>query len=289
MKLKSILWYGAIHAVLLSAGSFGLAGVASASASIAYTGPYSYNYVTQSDWNSFRRANWNSVGITNNTNQHATTGNAVVYGNTIGGSATSGPAYNTANTWTNAQVNNGGSGLGAWNGGGGQGQATIMLTGPHSANVIEDTSRNTYESTNSNNVYADNQTDQYASSGDAVVAGNTIGGSASSGPATNTAATTTSVDVENHDNGSSGSSGGNGGGNYSINTTGPGSYNAIRSDSSNSYTSTNTNNVGVGNTTSQSAQSGNAIVSGNTIGGNATSGAAVNNASTATDVTIHNM
>jgi len=87
--------------------------------------------------------------------------------------------------------------------------------------------------------------------------------------------------TSNSSPGSSGSSsqppsGGQGGGmtppGASISNTGPGSKNTVTSQQSNNTTVTNTNNVAVCNTSSQSASSGNATVSGNTNAGSGGSG-----------------
>ena len=73
-----------------------------------------------------------------------------------------------------------------------------------------------------------------------------------------------------------------------ITNTGPHSTNKVINKDNSSWSKTNNNNVGVANTSSQSAYSGSAKVKWNTTGGDATSGMASNDNSVSTTVGITN-
>jgi hypothetical protein len=62
---------------------------------ISTTGPRSVNRIETTSRNSFTQTNNNNVRLTNTNTQTARTGNATVRGNTHGGEATSGDAYNS--------------------------------------------------------------------------------------------------------------------------------------------------------------------------------------------------
>ncbi len=255
-------------------------------ASITLTGPGSVNLITWLQAQNSLQQNINNVGVANNNAQVAVSGPANVSGNTIGGSALSGNAWNGNNTGTGVSIANGGS-VCCFNFGSGLGSASIFLTGPGSFNSISGTSVNNTTVVNANNVGVNNQNAQTAVTGGANVSGNTIGGSAVSGPASNSNSTGTGVTISN-----------GGGGtavvpvavplSASIGVTGPGSTNIIGSTTTNTYTQTTTNNVGVSNTNNQTAVSGPANVSGNTIGGSAVSGSASNSNTASTGVSITN-
>ncbi len=152
------------------------------------TGPGSTNVVRLSSTNSARITNNNDVDVSNHNFQNARTGNAVVAGNTIGGSASSGSAFNGNSTDNQVMVSNDTGGLGGnwsdgsnWSGNG----FSFGITGPHSHNIILASQRNSFSQTNTNAVDVNNSNHQNARTGNAVVAGNTIGGSAWSGDAAN--------------------------------------------------------------------------------------------------------
>lgn len=76
--------------------------------------------------------------------------------------------------------------------------SSIYNTGPHSYNKVSYSSYSNYYKKNVNNVSTYNTNFQMAKSGDAKVWGNTFGGSATSGNATNNATNTTWVSIYNH-------------------------------------------------------------------------------------------
>lgn len=118
-------------------------------------------------------------------------------GNTYGGHAKTGDADNYAKTNTDVQlVNNSHTpkyqknhDYDKWGGFG--------VTGPGSYNEFRYESDVNYSIQNDNSVNVDNNTQQNAESGDAYVSGNTYGGSAITGDATNRATTSTSVTIRN--------------------------------------------------------------------------------------------
>ncbi len=73
-----------------------------------------------------------------------------------------------------------------------------------------------------------------------------------------------------------------------ITNTGPGSNNQVVTNNTRSCSSTNTNVVGVTNTSNQTGSSGSANTSGNTTGGSSTSGSVSNNNNTSTSVAVNN-
>lgn len=78
---------------------------------------------------------------------------------------------------------------------------TNVETGPGSSNTCVVTNTNTFTQNNSNDVEIDNNTYQTATSGDATVSGNTNAGDATSGDASNTSSTDTTVSINNESNG----------------------------------------------------------------------------------------
>ena len=83
---------------------------------------------------------------------------------------------------------------------GGQSNKTVASmnnTGPDSTNIIKTINKNTTTITNNNDVYVSNNNEQNATSGSANVSGNTNGGSANSGKADNTNATSTDINISN--------------------------------------------------------------------------------------------
>ena len=75
--------------------------------------------------------------------------------------------------------------------------ASIYDTGPHSYNSIKYNSNYNYKKINFNYVSVNNYNHQYARSGDAFVVGNTHGGWASTGNATNNNTTNTWINISN--------------------------------------------------------------------------------------------
>ena len=278
----------------LLAGSLGATALADGSG-IELTGPGSTNVVTSSHFNSvFNRIN-NRVTVGNFNNQFAQTGGVFVHGNTIvhGSGLGSGSAFNFNSGSNDVFINNHSNGSMPWWGGSGSGGGggTIFLTGPHSFNAISSNNSNRFSSTTTNNVRANNFSSQTARSGAVVVTGNTlVTGVGGSGNAANFNSGSNTVGISNSSPSWSGSWGsGSGGGGGFIGVTGPGSFNAIRNNSSNRFTQTTSNNVSAINSNRQTATTGPVVVSGNTVvSGVGGSGDATNWNSGMNDVNINN-
>ncbi|MCA9325577.1 hypothetical protein KDA23_05975 [Candidatus Saccharibacteria bacterium] len=75
--------------------------------------------------------------------------------------------------------------------------ASMHNTGPGSTNQITTVNRNSTEITNNNNVSVINENNQQASSSSATVSGNTNGGNADSGDASNKNETSTGISISN--------------------------------------------------------------------------------------------
>ncbi len=195
MKTRSILRFGAIA---MATAGLGLGVAAASTASIDTTGPDSYNKVEDSLHNTVDIENHNKVDVDNDNDQHASTGDASVKHNTTGGDATSGDAENSNTTTTDISV---GSSCGCvdlgdlFGNGGGDNTSSIENTGPDSTNKIEIKTYNKLTVDNHNYVDVNNDNDQHAYSGDAKVYGNTTGGDATSGGASNTNSTSTSISL----------------------------------------------------------------------------------------------
>lgn len=200
----------------------GTAAVAGAS-SISDTGPHSTNEVEHNNNLSLRITNDNNVRLTNNNPQYATSGDVRVggggssngyhwdkerhcwvrdndsEGNTNGGSAQSGDATNDSQFNADVNIDNSGSGLGGLLGhmNGGTENGSIDTTGPNSRNEIEFNNRADVNVRNDNNVTLTNNNTQRATSGDATVSGNTHGGDAVSGNASNTSSASFEVNITN--------------------------------------------------------------------------------------------
>jgi hypothetical protein len=139
----------------------------------------------------------NNVSASNNASQVAQSGDATVTSNWSGkgADASTGNAKNDSElTKAIVNVSNGGQSNG--NGSGGN-----MATDETPANDPQDnTNSNTVKVTNTNqqnNVQVSNNVDQYASTGDAVVAHNGKGGDATTGNAKNTSTASFDVEVTN--------------------------------------------------------------------------------------------
>ncbi len=86
-------------------GAVSLVGTASAN-SITLTGPGSVNVISSTTTTTTVTTNTNLIGLTSLNFQTAVSGSANVSGNTIGGSATTGPASNWSNSWFNLYISN---------------------------------------------------------------------------------------------------------------------------------------------------------------------------------------
>ncbi len=180
----------------------GFGGVAGASAGTnSTTGPNSWNTVKSHVSNDTDLNNNNHLAAYTSNPQGASTGSAKVWGNTNGGSASSGAASNSSSTSVSASVNNSASSTAALNSGMGSGAASSTgsndTTGPDSHNAVVSTVKNNVDVNNNNSICVTTSNTQTASSGNAEVSGNTNGGSASTGNASNNSNTTVSLDVTN--------------------------------------------------------------------------------------------
>jgi hypothetical protein len=198
MKIQKTIGAGVLSLGLL----VGLGGydAGATSRSITHTGPYSYNKIKTEISNRVRVNNDNTLKVENDNWQNAYTGDASVVHNTTGGTAITGNARNANSLDVSATVNNAGAG-GAWTdnhaGAGAGAGATIEHTGPHSDNVVKYEQRSSVNIQNDNYIKVDNNNHQQATSGDAKVYGNTTGGDAVSGDATNENSTSVNISVTN--------------------------------------------------------------------------------------------
>ncbi len=194
MKKLIVLRYGAI-----ATASLGLVGMAAASTvSIGTTGPSSNNQATLNNTNSHTRVNTNALGVSNFNFQVAGSGDVNADHNTsVSGGLSSGMASNSASTSSSVVVNNsaGGAGMGAWPFG--SDSVSMNLTGPNSNNQVTINNSNTSSVVNTNLIGVQNHNLQFASSGDVNADHNTTVGGLSSGAASNTSNTSTSISVSN--------------------------------------------------------------------------------------------
>jgi len=189
---KKLLRVSAVTAMALSLST----GVAAANSGlIDHTGLDSHNEVKSSSWESSRVKNNNNLGVTNNNPQHAHTGDARVFHNDEGGDAATGEAANDSLLRANVKVSNGGSGASA--AATADNSGTVSNTGTDSYNKVSVSSSSSSQVTNNNNVSVTNNNHQSAHSGDASVHGNTTGGGATSGGASNISTNETTIEVTN--------------------------------------------------------------------------------------------
>lgn len=174
-------------------------GVASAShgtSSIEDTGPRSRNEIRLEKRHRVRVDNRARVDVTNTNDQFAQSGDARVSNNTNGDDADTGDAENDNETDTDIHVDFNSDVSGMLNGssdtGGG---GSIDNTGPGSDNQISTDINTSVDVENDANVDVENDSVQTAISGDARVSGNTNGGDATTGDATNTNSTSTSISL----------------------------------------------------------------------------------------------
>jgi hypothetical protein len=266
--------------------------------SISNTGPNSTNTTTDNGTNNTTIGNSTSVTLANQIGSQATTGNALVVGDTTGGSATSGNATTTDNVLNSVQS---ATGL--------NGNVTTFvanINGDVQGNLIVDPSQlqpTTSSSTLNNNLtinsqnngQIDNNINLASDSGNATVADNTSAGNATSGNAETVADIVNSLDSII----SSGQSfvgviniNGNLNGNILmpqsfinslIASNAPSTTMTIPQNVANNLGITNNNNEAITNNVTSNATSGNATVADNTSAGSATSG------STSTKVTVFNL
>jgi hypothetical protein len=264
-------------------------------ASIQLTGPGSTNAVTSSNYGSFNSNVRNWVAPSNWNSQYAASGPVRLGWNTnadLGGGG-SGNAYNSNMGENDVQIQNSSPNfpMSSWGGGNGGGNGSIYLTGPYSSNRISSNNDNRFSSNINNVVNSTNYNNQTARSGGVEVTGNTlVEGVGGSGDAANFNSGTNTAYISN------GSStpvpawtGSNGNGSANISTTGPGSYNAIGSNSRTSFLQNTQNDVNSTNYNQQNATSGNVLISGNTVvNGAGGSGSAYNSNSGQNGVALSN-
>lgn len=187
----------------LVVGLSGFNGVANAATgTIHNTGPSSYNKIKSKTHKKVRITNNNDLGLQNNNAQNAHTGKAKVTFNTTGGHARTGDARNSNTTRVSATVNNAASasqwaGVVSGSGGGGNHTGNISQTGPTSTNVVKAKTKVDVKVMNNNNIQVSNNNVQSASSGKAKVVGNTTGGDAVTGDASNTNSSTFEFKISN--------------------------------------------------------------------------------------------
>lgn len=188
-----------IAAVVVSTSLSLGTGIASASTgSIDLTGPGSRNTVTSRSSVETRTNNNNNVGVTNNNPQTAKSGNASAHYNTTAGDATSGAAKNDGLVRADLSIDNGSScGCASGLGAGSDNNGSINTTGPNSHNSVEFSSKVKSTVNNNNNVTVTNNNSQSATTGSAKVDGNTTGGSATSGDASNISTTDVTLHIAN--------------------------------------------------------------------------------------------
>lgn len=192
MRTAKLLRFAAVVAtgVGLSTGV-----VAANSGSIGTTGPNSRNQiVSRTDWSN-RVSNRNDVGVTNNNPQQATSGDATTRHNTTAGSATTGTAHNDSLLRASLTIRNNGAVNNAPSNSGNS--SSIRDTGPDSVNRILNKVVSDNSVCNSNEISVTNNNKQNAKSGDARVSGNTTGGSARSGDASNISTAEVTLNITN--------------------------------------------------------------------------------------------
>ena len=196
--MKKILKGAALSftGILLSVGA-----VSAQTGSIDTTGPDSENTVTHTSSVDTEVNNDTTLDATLDVSQEATSGEARANHNTEAGDAETGDAENDNSIDAMVEVDNSGAAdivESAGNGGSdGSGSLDIDRTGPDSTNTITSESTVNTEVNNTTDVTFDVSVDQTAETGDATVNDNTMGGSATTGSASNTSSTTFSFSVMN--------------------------------------------------------------------------------------------
>jgi hypothetical protein len=192
--MTKLLRKAATVATALSIAGGGIAGIAGAS-SITNTGFNSTNEVNQNTRVRQHVDNDNNVRVKNFNGQLTATGDATTSQNTTGGGATTGAASAANTTTTTLAITNTTPAVGGL--GGGTGDNSISTTGASSTNTINNNTSVRMNVDNDNSVHVSNVSLQGSFSGDATVSQNTTGGSATSGDASATNSTTTSITITN--------------------------------------------------------------------------------------------
>ncbi len=177
----------------------GLAGFAGAtSGTIGNTGPWSYNHISSNNRHTATLDNDNDLNASSFNSQDARSGDASSFFNTTAGGAETGSAHNSNSSNVSASVNNGGGlGLSGMFGGSGANSASIDTTGPGSRNSVSFNDHTYVRVSNDNDLRVTNTNFQDAHSGNARVSGNTTGGSAITGDASNSNSQTVNLSVSN--------------------------------------------------------------------------------------------
>ena len=191
----SVLRYAAIGMATLSMAGF----AAASSVDVNHTGPDSNNRVLLHNSLSESLRNNNRVGVGNVNFQGANSGDVQANSNTsVEGGANSGDASNGNSAVTHVTVDNSGSGFGLGSLSAPSSDVTVSTTGPDSNNEVNISNKAKLSQTNNNSVEVLNLSFQGASSGDVQANHNTtVSGGVSSGDASNTNSSTTTVDVSN--------------------------------------------------------------------------------------------
>lgn len=172
-------------------------GVAAAS-SIGTTGPSSRNNIESRSSENRRVDNNNNVRVRNDNPQSARTGDATADYNTTAGDAQTGAASNDSLLRGTVTLDNGSANMDSASAMNAASQSgAINNTGPNSSNNIRFNTRSDLRVNNTNNLSVENNNRQSATSGTAVVSGNTTGGSAMSGDASNISTVDLSFNVTN--------------------------------------------------------------------------------------------
>ncbi len=186
-------------AVLVSMGVTG-GMAAAATGSIENTGQGSDNDIVWESESEVYLDNRTDVEFDVDLDQDADSGDARMSANTTGGDAETGDATNESEIEAALTIDNSGSSSDALTCGcvnGGDHEASIDTTGQSSDNRVHFKNESSVRVDNDTDVDVDVDVDQNASSGDAKVWGNTTGGDASTGSATNTSSVVFSLSVTN--------------------------------------------------------------------------------------------
>jgi hypothetical protein len=179
-----------------------MAGFAAASTvSFDTTGPDSVNKVKLNNSSNLTTTNVNAVGVANTNVQGAASGDVKAYKNTsVEGDVASGDASNSNAAVTDVTVSNSGAcgcltGLAGW--AGADTDVDMSNTGPDSVNKVTVDNQHNVTVTNVNQAQVNNTNVQSAQTGNVSAVKNTTVGGLSSGSASNTNTTSTSVNFSN--------------------------------------------------------------------------------------------
>jgi hypothetical protein len=198
MIKTSLLRYAAIGKATVSMAGF----AAASTVQIGTTGAASNQQVRLNNSTDVSSFNDNNVGAANFNAQGAASGSVSADKNTsLMGGVGSGAAINSYGTQTAATVTNGSMGAAmAGSMGAGAGDSVgvgLNLTGADSNNQVSVDNNRSIEMTNLNDVQVSNTNIQSAQSGNVSADKNTTVGGLTSGPATNTGSTVTTLNVSN--------------------------------------------------------------------------------------------